>query len=981
MKKHILISIFLLLSSYISYSAYLENYPVELIQPNGSTFKCFASGDEFYNFLHTEDGFVIKQADDGYFYFAEKINDAIVPSIYRIQEHNPNLLKLQKWVKPDISIVRENFANHNQIKEIAFKRKENQIPYTQITKSGKVNNLVIFVTFSDQKEFVDSIGKYDKLMNNEESISMRNYYRLASYNQFDVETHFCPISEDNIVSIKYEKSRDYFTPYNATTNPNGYKRYGDRYERERELLDYVIDKASIEYTDVDVDFDSDDDNRIDNIVFIIRGKAEGWSELLWPHRSWYSGSSKFKGKEVMDYNFILSDIVDNSRYGLGTFCHEFFHSLGAPDLYRYYEEDIAPVGSWDLMANTNNPPQFMCNLLKYQYTGWVQSLPEITSEGEYFLYPTTSPTNNIYKLKSPNSANEFFVLEYRKKEGKYDNNLPGSGLLVYRVDNTMWMEGNAGGPPDEIYLFRKDGFTNIQGNLNEANLCSEVERTSISDLTNPSLFFADGSNAGIEIYDISDCGEIISFKIGYTVRTVIVYPINNSFDLPLMPVIRWRASVEANNYQIQLSSDADFNDILLDNTVNDTLYSFYDNLDYSSDYFVRVRWKNQNITSDWSEICSFSTHPNNTEILFPANNSEDITILPAFIWKAIPNNNVYQIIIAEDKDFENIYFKKNFILDSTYKISKLLQTNTTYYCKIKSTTITGYQSESSVCKFTTKANDLIVASQSNSIDVCKYDSVSLYISVIGNISKYEWYFNYEIIPSATDSILNISSFNENNDGDYYCKVYSPENNLTAESKLIRVNLINPPELIDIPNQIKATLGNNIEIQVEIDTSDIDINTNYSFQWLKDSIPLNDGTKYSGSNSLSLFVAEISEEDISSKYSLMISTKCGDTVYSKATSIVILGIEDNEEYSNFIEVTPNPAFESFNISFYGKNGETEILLYDLNGFKVAKLWKGSLQEGVAHISVNIKDLNLNSAVYIISVKNQNQFLTKKVSIIK
>ena len=47
--------------------AYLENIPVELIQPDGSIINCLTSGDEYYHYLHDEEGYTILQSEkDGF---------------------------------------------------------------------------------------------------------------------------------------------------------------------------------------------------------------------------------------------------------------------------------------------------------------------------------------------------------------------------------------------------------------------------------------------------------------------------------------------------------------------------------------------------------------------------------------------------------------------------------------------------------------------------------------------------------------------------------------------------------------------------------------------------------------------------------------------------------------------------------------------------------------------------------------------------
>ena len=111
--------------------------------------------------------------------------------------------------------------------------------------------------------------------------------------------------------------------------------------------------------------------------------------------------------------------------------------LGAPDYYHYNGEGApTPVGGWDLMASNGNPPQYPSAFTKWKYFDWIDFIPEITLGGNYTLFPMTQQEDVAYKIASPNSDSEYFVLEYRKQEGVYESNLPGtrSGLVAYRVN-------------------------------------------------------------------------------------------------------------------------------------------------------------------------------------------------------------------------------------------------------------------------------------------------------------------------------------------------------------------------------------------------------------------------------------------------------------------------------------------------------------------------------------------------------------------
>jgi hypothetical protein len=253
---------------------------------------------------------------------------------------------------------------------------------------------------------------------------------------------------------------------------------------------------------------------VDNVVFVVRGNPTAWATLLWPHKSSLSIITRINGKLVSTYDLLMETTID-----VGTLAHEMGHSLGAPDLYHYTSTPVTPVGSWDVMATSVVTPMHWGAYLKYKYGKWIGSLPVLTTPGTYWLKPVTSPTNSIYKIPSPYSTSEFFVLEYRKKVGIFEKNLPGEGLLVYRIDSRR--TGNAQGPPDEVYIYRPAGTPTINGMLNSAAFSAELGRTMINDETSPSTFLQSGAPGGLSITGVGTRGDSISFVLGSPLTAVI----------------------------------------------------------------------------------------------------------------------------------------------------------------------------------------------------------------------------------------------------------------------------------------------------------------------------------------------------------------------------------------------------------------------------------------------------------------------------
>jgi M6 family metalloprotease-like protein/uncharacterized repeat protein (TIGR02543 family) len=341
--------------------------------------------------------------------------------------------------------------------------------------------------------------------------SMYNYYKEVSYDQLGITTTFYPTTATIVVSYQDSQPRAYYQPYNEVSNPDGYQDDAENTEREHTLLKNAVDHVSSQIPD-SLNIDADDDNYVDNVCFIIYGDPDGWNELLWPHRWYlYSVEAYINGKRVLTYNFQLQTSLYSS--GVGVLCHEMFHSLGAPDLYHYSHDELKPVYRWDIMENNLNPPQHMGAYMKYRYGTWISSIPEITSDGTYDLNPLISATNNCYKVASPYSSTEYFMLEYRKKSGTFENSLPGEGLLVYRINTNKDGEGNEDGPPDEVYIYRPDGTTTVNGSPSSANFSTDADRTAINDTTNPSSFLSNGSQGGLDISNVGSVNGVISFDV------------------------------------------------------------------------------------------------------------------------------------------------------------------------------------------------------------------------------------------------------------------------------------------------------------------------------------------------------------------------------------------------------------------------------------------------------------------------------------
>ena len=83
-------------------------------------------------------------------------------------------------------------------------------------------------------------------------------------------------------------------------------------------------------------------------------------------------------------------------------------------------------------------------------------------------------------------------------------------------------------------------------------------------------------------------------------------PPNSSQDISLNPKLDWESSFNVDNYRVQLSTDLNFSNILLDQIINDSEVLIND-LSDATLYFWRIQQINNCGISDFSEVYSFKT--------------------------------------------------------------------------------------------------------------------------------------------------------------------------------------------------------------------------------------------------------------------------------------------------------------------------------------------------------------------------------------
>ena len=200
MKHRYLLLIALMAISVFAVAAPLKNVEVRLTQPDGQVINCFASGDEFYNYLHDAKGYTIVQGEGGYYVYATKdAKGTVIPSTYIVGSVDPAAVGLQPYVK----ISKDEYYARRKVREQYIRKP--QMKNGKDLNHGLYNNLVVFIRFAGDTYHTSSFSTVQAMFNADDynANSLHNYYHHTSYNQLDLWSHFFP-QPDGETILSYE---------------------------------------------------------------------------------------------------------------------------------------------------------------------------------------------------------------------------------------------------------------------------------------------------------------------------------------------------------------------------------------------------------------------------------------------------------------------------------------------------------------------------------------------------------------------------------------------------------------------------------------------------------------------------------------------------------------------------------------------------------------------------------------------------------
>lgn len=438
------IHILFLLTVFLSISAYagpVHDRVLTLVQPDGTTFLARFHGDEFIRIKTDINGHALMQDEEGWWCYASYEQDGRkVCSGFRVGQPAPGEV-----------VSRSLDIPYQKLSQLAGERRlKVEIPeapvFRQVRGTAVKHGIVILAQFANLK-FKHTREDFQNLLT--KSGYSKNGATGCAKEYFDAQFGGSVDFKFDVSGI-ITLSQDLDHYGGNTSGSNGV-------ESDKAPEQMVIEACRL--ADANIDFslyDDDGDGEVDNVFVFFAGgdEAEGaGDDCIWSH-AWYirDGAGQdlvLDGKTINRYACTsemtrykdASGNIKQRLAGIGSFCHEYSHTFGLPDMYDT-DYDASGGRSEALWVSTSimdggnqsnagaTPPYF--NAIEREILGI--SEPEvISSSGVYSLEPIHKE-GQVYRIDT-DVEDEYFLLECRAEEG-WDAYIGGSGLLVYHIDKT-----------------------------------------------------------------------------------------------------------------------------------------------------------------------------------------------------------------------------------------------------------------------------------------------------------------------------------------------------------------------------------------------------------------------------------------------------------------------------------------------------------------------------------------------------------------
>ena len=494
-------------------------------QPDGSTVTIQLHGDEFFHYTATADGYTVELDDEGYYVYVTLADGATQRSGVAAHDQASRgeaelafLSTITTGLVPDVAgaaKVAKAEANGDYAQTglltASTKSSYDYSNFRGLVILAQFNDLsfsrddidTVFTNMLSQKDYA-GVPSTDGTSIDAYTGSVRDYYYSTSAGLFDATFDVVgPVTVD--YSCKFMSGATYTVRI------------------ARAVL--AAADSMVDYSD----YDTDGDGYVDMFYIIYAGYGSNYTGndegYVWPHATSMSGYSldgvTFRRYACSNEIYGWESTSSTTLEGIGTICHEFSHVLGLVDEY-----DTDGTGSggtsvvpdtWSIMSGGNylnygrTPPSYSAF---ERYQAGFMTPTEITANGEYTLR-SLDDYNEAYRINTTVDK-EYYLLENRRRSG-WNAYLPGSGMLVFRVDSTdtsVWSQNTINCNPDhQYYELVRAAYTGSDSAYDPFPGSGKVKK--LTNSTDPSIQSWTGTDTPYELLLITESNAgVITLTVG-----------------------------------------------------------------------------------------------------------------------------------------------------------------------------------------------------------------------------------------------------------------------------------------------------------------------------------------------------------------------------------------------------------------------------------------------------------------------------------
>ncbi|MBQ7632449.1 MAG: M6 family metalloprotease domain-containing protein [Paludibacteraceae bacterium] len=345
--------------------------------------------------------------------------------------------------------------------------------------------------------------------------SIHKYFYDQSWGAYDLQI-------DVYGPVKVSQKLSYY----GKNDSNGDDQHPDELVKEACILAH--DSCGADFSQ----YDFDGDGKVDWVVILYAGYGEASgaaANTIWPHQ-WelsYSDMAFDLDGKTIDHYCCLNELTGTSgsrRDGIGTFCHEFSHVMGLPDLYATTDNAThRTMVDWDIMDygpynnDGNTPPNY--SAYEKWFMGWITPTL-VNSEASVIMPPLedcraavllTDSGVNVEDVLNPNPK-KYYLLENRKQEG-WDAYLPGEGLMITKINYnaSRWVQNTVNNYSSSMgvdILEAKKNSNTYEGAATDLYPAGSTTFTTVKKFPVTNIALEDG----IITFDVCGGGDTIELK-------------------------------------------------------------------------------------------------------------------------------------------------------------------------------------------------------------------------------------------------------------------------------------------------------------------------------------------------------------------------------------------------------------------------------------------------------------------------------------